>query len=389
MANNKNRMVNFQKEKKKATTKKVVKAFRIPIAILAVLIVCLVIFLAKGETGRSNFTDSFKAIPATLGENPGYPYSGSDLSLQKLMTVGDKPMLISESSVRVLSQDAAELQEIYPDWADTRAFSQNGRAVLYSNTSNKAYLISRTGILAKFNENDIITTATVANNGGVALSVSESKIQSVVKVYSDTQKDLFQWNCSKDYVSSLSLSPNGKKLVVSALGVNNAEIYSRVLLFDTKKSDAVFEAKLTGTTVLKVVYASGNRFVAIGDNCTVIFDKKGNIIGKKEYDANSLFAVDSDSNGNTLVCYNELGGTKINVVTITSSGKIKDFELEYAPSAIDMKGNQIAVALDNTVTVYSTTGKEKNKYECANNVSTVLITSTGIFTLESGTVCKY
>ena len=381
--------VDFQKAKKKATAHKILKKLRIPIAVLLVIAIVSVSFVIAGKTRRSNIADSFKAIPATMGDSTGYPYSEDELSLEKLMLVGDKPMLISDTSIQVLSQNADLLQEIYTDWADTRAYSQNGRAFVYSNTSNKAILISRTDTLTSFSEGGTIVTGTVGKNGSVALSYTGDNAESIVKVYSPKQKTEFQWEVSRDYVSSLSLSPNGKNVLISALGVDNAEIYSRVVLFETNATEAKFDVKLEGTSILKVVYASFNKIIAIGDNKTVIFNSKGEQISEITYSEDSLFAVDNDSKGNTLLCYKIYGGSKINIVKIPAIGSIKQFEIDYTPISIDIKGSKIAIALDDKVTVYSPSGKEKDTYECSNNVSTVLLTSSGIYTLENGSVCKY
>lgn len=381
--------VDFQKAKNKASARKILKKLRIPLAVLVAIIIFAAVFIAMGETRRSNIADSFKAIPATMGDSKGYPYSEDELNLSKVMLVGDKPLVISETAIQVLSQDADILQEIYPDWADTRAFSQNGRAVVYSNTSSKALLISRTDTLAEFNEEGTIVTGTVGNNGSVALSYSTDKVQSVVKVYSPRQKAEFQWNCSRDYVASLSLSSDGNKVLISALGVENAAIYSRVVLFKTGKTEPKFDVKVEGTSILKVVYASSNRLVAIGDNKTIIFNAKGEQVSEIEYSADSLYTIDSDSKGNTLLCYKEYGGSKIMIVKIPSHGNIKSFEIDYMPSSITLRESRIAAALDNKVTVYSASGAEKTTYECKNNVSTVLITSAGIYTLENGTIYKY
>ena len=98
--------VDFQKAKNRASAKRTLRKLRIPACILAVLIAAAAIYTALGETRRSNFADSFKAIPSTLRSSAGYPFNEDDLSLEKLALVGDKPMLISKSSVQVLSQEA-------------------------------------------------------------------------------------------------------------------------------------------------------------------------------------------------------------------------------------------------------------------------------------------
>ncbi len=382
--------VDFQKAKNKAAFRKILKKLRIPLAIIAAVCVIVLIFASMGETGRSNFSDSIRSIPATIGESEGFPYRGDRLDLKKVMLIGDKPLLVTTDGVETLSQNADSLYDLHLNWPDTKVISNNGRAFVFSNTKGRAYLISRTKKLAEFNESGNIVTGTVGKNGSVALSYTEKNIQSVVKIYTSRQKNEFTWNCTEDYVSSLALSANGKKVLISAVGVDNAELYSRIVLFKSSKTKAEFDIKLPGTTVLKVVYTSHGKIIAVGDNKTVIMNRKGEILSEITYSGDALFAVKSDTDGNVLLCYKEFGGSVIKVRSINTFGNTKkEFDLDYTPDSVDMRGNKLAFALGNEVKFYSPSGSEKGSYECENNISTVLITSVGIYTLENGTLCKY
>ena len=378
----------IQGQSNKPEFRKAMKKIHIPGAVILVIAAALILLASAGETRRSNFADSFRAVPATLGESSGYPYNENELSLSKAMLIGDKPIIVSANGVKVLSQNADVLQNLHLDWADTKVISVNGRAVVFSNTSNKAYLISRTKQLAVFEEDGTIVTGTVGKNGSTAFSYSTGNAQSTVKVYTPSQDEEFLWECSKEYVSSLS--DNGKKIAVSAMGVDNAEIYSRVILFRTKGEAPEFDIKLKGTAVLKMIYTSGGKIIAVGDNRTVIFDSKGEETGSFEYSSDSLFATDVDSSGNTLLCYKEFGGSQIKVVRSPSSGKKnRSFEIGFTPSSVDMRDKNIAFSVDNRIEIYNAAGKEKETIECANRVSTCLITETAYYTLENGAICKY
>lgn len=389
MASGKNKM-NIRKEKQKATVKAYLRKLRVPIAVLLAAAVIAVYYAAIGPVRRSNTADTFKAIPRTFGDSAGYPYSEDVLSLDKLQLIGDKPLIITNTDAIVLSQDAEHLQDLHLDSADTKAVPFNGRAFIYSTTSCKAYLISRTDVLETFTEKNPIKTGCVGKNGTVAYSFSTEDVQSVVKVFTPRQKLDFEWHCAKEYVSSIALSDSGEKMVLSAVGVNNAELYSRVILFRTGKKEADFDVKLAGTTVLKVFCSSGGKIAAVGDNKTVVFNSKGEKLTEIKYADDALSYIDSDLNGNVLLCYKEFGGSKIKVVTIPSSGKnIKEFELDYMPDSADIRGSKIAFVLGNEVIIYSSSGEKRSEYTCSGDVGTVLISSSGIYTLENGSVCRY
>ncbi len=384
------RTVDFQRERSKALKKKIFRKLRIPGAILIILLILALIYTLMGEVRRSNIADSFRAIPKTVGESRGFPYNEDELSLDRVMLIGDKPLIVSDSGVEVISNNADKLFDRHLDWGDTRVNSFNGRALVYSNTSAKAYLIGRTAELASFEEESPIVTGAVGKNGSVVVSYSTDGSQSVVKVYKPSKKLYWQWQCDREYVSSLSLSPSGGKILISAIGVDNAEIYSRIILFDTRKTAPQFDTKIEGTSILKVIYASSGRMIAVGDNKTVVLSRKGEIKSQIKYADDALFTVDSDNDGNVLLCYKEFGGSKIKVVRFPAGpGKNKEFEIGYMPESADIRGGRIAFASGNTVEIYNTGGKVLQTYDCKQDVKTVLLSNSGIFTLENGSVCKY
>ncbi|MCR5523018.1 MAG: DUF5711 family protein [Clostridia bacterium] len=382
--------IKINKARAKTVRRNMLRKLRVPFGIAILIAAIIITFAAAGEIRRSNIVDSFRAVPSTLGESPGYPYDEDDLTLNKVMLVGEKPLLLNNNGVEVLSQNADLLFNLHLDWSDAKAVSHNGRALVFSNTSQKAYLISRTKQLAEYEEDGTVVTGTLASNGSVALSYSGSSAQSVVKVYDPNMNTEFMWNCSKEYVASLALSDNGKKVAISAIGADNAELYSRLILFRTGKTEPDFDIKISGTTVIKMIFTSGDRIIAVGNNKTLVYNTRGKQLSSKEYSEDSLYSVNSDDSGNTLLCYKEFGGSKLKAVRIPASGKrLKEFELDYIPSGADILGKKIVFSLDNKVIRYNTSGEEKETIDCKSNPSTCLITGTAVYTLENGTICKY
>ena len=384
------KVVDFSKQKKKKTAIKILKKLRVPIALLLAVIIFFISFAAVGATRRSNLADVFKTLPSSFGDNLGYPYKEDELSLSRMLLVGDKPLVVTSTGVEVLSSTAATLLDLHLEWGDTKAISNNGRAFVFSNTSNKSYLISRTSVLDEFESDGPIITGTVNKKGCVAFANKVENAQCLVNIYSTKHVNTFAWECSEDYVSSLSLSSNGKKIVVAAIGAENAELYSRILLFKANGEDSEFDVKFPGTTILKVFYSSRNKIIAVGDNKTIILNSSGEQIDEIPYSDDSLFAVDSDKNGNVLLCYKEFGGSKVKIVRIPKSGKSnKSFDIDYLPDCVDLSSNRVLAAVDNEVSLYSFGGVVKKSYDCDGYVSEAYVTSNGIYTVENGTICKY
>ena len=78
----KKKTVSIKKAKNKAEALKFLKKYRILLAVMLAIIVAAVILSLRGETAYSNIADSFRAVPATIGESAGYPYEGDRLNLK-------------------------------------------------------------------------------------------------------------------------------------------------------------------------------------------------------------------------------------------------------------------------------------------------------------------
>ena len=141
---------------------------------------------------------------------------------------------------------------------------------------------------------------------------------------------------------------------------------------------------------LRVVYTSSNKIIAVGDNKTVVHNKKGEAVDELVYSEDSLIAVCADDSGNTTVCYEEFGGSKTGIVRFSDSGKKTcSILIDSTPDCVAAHAGRIAVASGNTITVYSSNGKEAKIIETENPVTRVFICSGTVYTVEGGSVHKY
>lgn len=384
------KIINFNKKRSKLTAKKLLKTLRIP---LAVIIAAAALFLSVrllGNVAVSNSTDALRAIPSMFSSNGSYPYTSDSLNINKAELIGNDVLILNSDNAEVISSAPKVRLSYQLESADIKADTSNGRALLFSNTSNSVTLLSKTEKLGGITVPSTVNTASLARNGAFAVTYSHGQAQSVVEVYNNRFKKIFQWNCSNEFVSSIGLSSNGKTAAIAAIGSKNAEIYSRIVVFGVKNTEPTADLKLDGTLILKVIYTSGGKIIAIGDNKTVIYDKKGSLISEKTYPEASLAAVDSDDRGNTVLCCREFGGTKYETVRFSSSGKTMcDFTVDFEPEALSVREGRFAVSSGNKITVYSVKGEEVKTVEANGKIKQLLFSSNNIYTVEGSSICKY
>ena len=284
------KIINLNKIRNVITFKKVFRWLKIPLVILVVAAALFLSARLMGNVAVSNITDSIRQVKTIFIKNDGYPYSLETLSFRNVVPVGGGPLVIYDNSSLVMNAAADEIFSMSLDYADSKAVTRNGRALIYSPSSNEVILQSKTEKLGSVTEQNPVTVAALAENGGFATSHAADENQSILSVYNNRFKKIFQWNCSQEFITDISLSSNGKKVAVAASGVKDAEIYTRILIFDVGSSEPVADVKYNGTMFLRVIYTASNRIIAVGDNKTVVHNKKGEVLDELVYSEDSLIA---------------------------------------------------------------------------------------------------
>ncbi|MBQ2847749.1 MAG: hypothetical protein IJE74_05775 [Clostridia bacterium] len=384
------KVVDINKFRNKKLIKKIFYVLRIPIVILAVIAALFLSARLLGNVAVSNVTDAIRQTGNIFSRGEGYPCSADISKFRKLTAIGSNPFIIYDDSSIILNSSADEVFSMPLSYADSKVKTNNGRALIYSNSSNEVVLQSKTEKLGTITEDGAVVAAALSKNGYIATSYASEENQSVLSVYNSRFKKIFQWNCSQERIADISLSSNGKKLAVAAVGAENAEIYTRLIVFDIDSSEPLADVKYSGTLLLKVVYTSSNKIIAAGDNRTVVISSRGEAVDELIYSEDSILAVCADDSGNTVIWYEEFGGSKTGMVRYSSRGKKTcTVTLDGIPDCVASYGGKIAVANANKITLYSSNGKETRTVETENSVSELICCSGGIFAVENGAVCKY
>lgn len=387
MANKK--IIDLSKHRNKKLFKRIFKILRIP---LVILVVCCALFLSArllGNVAMSNVTDTVREVRTLFSKGEGYPHSLDSFEFRKVTAIGNKPLTVYKDSAKVLSSSAGEIFSMKLDSADSKVISKNGRALIYSNTSNKLILQSKTEKLGEIEEANAVVAAGLAKNGYIAASCATDEYQSVLNVYNTHFEKVFQWNCAQERISDIGLSKNGRNIVVTAVGAENAEIYTRIIIFNINSAEPKADLTYRGTLFLRVFFTDSNKIIAVGDNKAVVLDKNGDAVEELIYSEDSVVAVCADDAGNVLICHEEFGGSKTSVVRYSKNGrKTAQFTVDGTPDCFALSGGRIALSSGENITVYSSTGSESKKYEAEHTVTELFWCSGTLYTVENGCIYK-
>lgn len=383
-------IINLSKVRKQLTTKKVFRLLKIPVVILVLFMAIFLSARLLGNVATSNITDAIRAIPSLFSRSGSFPYDSDSLTFRKADLIGNDIIILTTDNAKVISSAVKEREICQLDSADSKVITENGRALIFSNSSGKVTLHSKTEKLGSIEIDSTVNTAALADNGYFAVTYPSEKSQSIIEVRNSRFKKVFQWNCSKEFISAIGLSDNGKNVALAAINSQNAEIYSRLVVFSIRKEAPLVDLRFDGTTLLKVIFTSSDKIIAIGDNKTVVIDKRGKIISEEKYSESSLVATDSDDSGNTILCYREFGGSKFRLIRYLSSGKATcNQTIDYVPDSLSIRSSRFAVSSGNDIRIYSTKGAELKTITAENPVKSLLLSSNNVYTVESNSICKY
>lgn len=384
------KIVSLRKKRNIALLKKIFRIIRIPVVILAVAAALFLSARLLGNVAVSNITDGIRQIKTVFSRGDGYPYSLEAFDFRNVDAIGGRPLVLSDNSSLVLSSSAGELFEMQFEVADPKVITKNGRAMIVGGASNKIVLQSKTEKLGETNVDGIVVSAALADNGSFAVSYAKGDYQSVLSVYNSRFKEVFRWECSQERIADISLSGNGKSLAVIAVGAENAEIYTRLLIFNINDAEPKADLRYSGTLFLRVAYTSSGKVIAVGDNKTVVLTKKGEPVDETVYPEDSLISVCIDDSGNTVVFYEEFGGSKTGMFRYSAGGKKTcSLSLDGKPSRAAAQGGKIAAAFGSNITVWSSSGKEVKQITTESAASDIFFCSGSLYTVENGAICKY
>lgn len=384
------KIISLKKRQIKLNFKKLLYSLRIPIVIAVVIVALFLSARLIGNVAMSNITDSLRQVKTLFSKGQGFPYSLENANAIKIDAIGNRMLIIGEDESIVLDGKAGELFGYQLGNAESRVISFNGRALVYSNGSNKVILQSKTEQLGSVDEQGAVITAALAKNGWFATSYSAESSQSVLTVYNSRFEKEFIWNCANERIAAIALSPDGRKVAVSAIGVENAEIYSRLLIFSTKETAALYDSKVSGTLLLKMFFPSDTALIAVGDNKTLVLGENGEKLDELVYSENSVSLVEADEKGNVAVCCSEFGGSKSLVTVFKKDGsRACSLSVQGELSGMDIGSDKVAVALGNEIVVYNLKGEEKKRIQTFAAAEQVMICSGDFFTVENGNICKY
>ncbi len=371
------------------------KALKTAVVVLAVLCIVFVsVFLSARTLGNiafSNITDSVRMFFDSLSGGNGFPYQLENLNTVDAVAIDDSTLVLYKDSSVVINKSGKEINRIQLNINSPYISVNNGRAIIYDTAVNNVYLQSRTELLGELKLDNKLITASIGANGVLAVATDHATAQSCLTVYDKHLQPVFSWLCVNEKIADIAISDNGKTFAVSAVGSENAKIYSRLIILDIDSDQIVKEHKFVDTFLMRVVFTDKDRIIAVGDDLIASFDKKYEMTSSVSFVQGSLKLIDTDESGQTVICLSSPSAKRTKVIKFGSNGK-QMFETDVNCDASDVCVEKSKTYLmdSGVVTVLNRKGEETEPVDIGNDkVREFFVASGDIYAIFNGKINKY
>ncbi len=377
---------------KKTKSAKALKTAGIVLAVLCVVFVAVFLSArALGNVAFSNVTDSVRMFFDSFSGGDGFPYQLENLNTVDAVALDDSTLILYKDSSVVINKAGKEINRVQLNITSPYIAVNNGRAIIYDTAVNNVYLQSRTELLGELSLDNKLLTATLGKNGVFAVATDHATAQSCLTVYDKHLQPVFSWLCVNEKIADIAISDDGKTFAVSAVGAENAKIYSRLVILDIDSDKIVKEHKFVDTFLMRVVFTDRDRIVAVGDDVIASFNTKYEMTASVSFTQGSLRLIDTDESGNTVICLASPGASRTKVIKFAANGK-QSFEADVKCDASDVcvEGNKTYLMDGGIVTVLNRKGEVTETVDLENDkVREFFVSSGDIYAIFNGKINKY
>ena len=379
-----------KKSKKLSISLKSAKTLKLMAIIFVVLLLVIIAAAQFGGVTFSTISDSIRTSLAGIGSGEGFPYSMNGIEITDAVMTNSDLVLVQDDTIKVLDSTAKELSNLTHKYDHPVMSSNSGRILLYDEGGTSFRVQSKTRILYEKELEHMIFTGAMGKDGSVAIATSASGAESMLTVYDDKEDVVFVWKCAKEHIVSCDVSNNGKLFAVSVMGVDNGSVYSKVYIFNKKKTEpkATFEYK--DTAISSVQFLSNETVFVLGNNvCEII---KGDEVKQKvdvSVNTPSQLYI-SDNNVAVLVLSKYSSTTKKIIKVYNKSGaELFSQEIDGLVKSVSTDGKYVAVLTDDNIQIYNTKGKLVGSADVNTDAEMVIVSSRNTYVYSLDKIQRY
>ena len=257
-----------------------------------------------------------------------YPVELESSDTLNVVSRGSYYYVLSDTKITAYSNSGKELFSYVHGFEKPVLKSSSTRALVFNQGGNDVLIFDLKELKFSFTTEKPIVTAAISDSGVFGVVTDSDNYASAVSIYSKSKKMIYEWYSSEGTVNNLAISPNGKKIAVSAFTSEVGHYDSKLNILKFDSADAVFSKEYGGTLIYALdTYNSGGISLLTSNGFEYI--KWSNYKLKKYSNEYSVSMFRSTSNANLVVFNRENDKTDNRIAIFNSRGDLKR-EVEFS-----------------------------------------------------------
>lgn len=309
------------------------------------------------------------------------------------MTAFDNGLaVLTNSSVKYLDASGRELESNKHTYSDPvmKVFDKN--VFLFDKGSTSYRVEKNTSVYAEQTAPGPILCGAVGKRGNYAFSVNnDAGFQSHIYVYSRNGKKQFEWGSASDYCSALALSDSGGRMAVAVLGTDNAEYYSRLLLFSFRSDTPVFSVDFSDEDIFNVDFVSSRKLAVYTDRGVYLVNGNGVSTPVLEYPSNELRFCDVNACGIRAVATAPYGNDQTPVLTVFNERNKLLYSRHYSGliSQVACGDSYLGVLLDGKIELLNRDNIAVGSVDPGEACSSFVLVNHSLYALTADGISRY
>lgn len=316
-----------------------------------------------------------KVMSNITHDNENFPISINTDSTLRTDNLGDSIVILTTNNVFVYSQRGVLTYSQTHTFASP-ALSVNGdKAVVFDRGEKGFMLLNEKKVVHSGNSEYDIICAEYGEDGNYALGTHGKSSTSMLSVYSNSHKLIFNWTCDYEHIASIALSSDGEFAGVAVVGADNGELFTTVNYFGFEYNEPFNTHTVNGAVVLDLEYTAFNTLMMFTDNGVYRVEKGAENPQKvADYYSTEFVSCDVNSNGVSVVALAMYGSTNdININVYKSNGKEKaNIALNIPVESVSVTDKYIFALAENVIMVYNLSGKQVSEIKIQGDAYSIM-----------------
>ncbi len=161
------------------------------------------------------------------------------------------------------------------------------------------------------------------NDNGFAIITSEKGFRSALVIYNSNYDEIFRWLSEENYLSALSLSPNGRNAAVSTVKSDNGAYKCTIRVFNTSKEEPEYTSKEFDELPIYLSYSeNGKNIYCITDSAIRFYNSDLTEIAVHKFNQSKICDFYTSDDMLFITESNNLSGNSVTVTGFNTVGEV-------------------------------------------------------------------